>query len=176
MQQDILRVFRFTVRPLDENDPRSSGFLADARALGISNVKHIRVQDLYFIEGHLTPSDQVILADRLLSDPVTQAVDIHVLGEEASSAGEAWVVEVALRAGVTDPIAEQILRAAQVMHIQGVKRASTGLRFLIKGAALTQADIQLLAKRLLANPVTQRYELGVITPVISVRSGFFRPG
>ena len=73
-------------------------------------------------------------------------------------------MEVTLRAGVTDPVAEQIVRAAQVMNMDGVKRASTGLRFLINGGELTQADLHLLAKRLLSNPVIQRYELGKVLP------------
>ena len=73
-------------------------------------------------------------------------------------------MEVTLRAGVTDPVAEQIVRAAQVMNMDGVKRASTGLRFLINGGEMTQADLHLLAKRLLSNPVIQRYELGKVLP------------
>ncbi len=164
MLQDALRVYRFTVRPRSATDPRSDACLADAHALGFTGIQSIAVQDLYFIEGQLTPEDQKALAERLLSDPVTQAVQIGAVADGAQAGRQVWVVETALRAGVTDPVAEQIVRAARVMHIQGVRRASTGQRFLIHCPTLDEEGLHLLAKRLLANPVTQRYELGSIEP------------
>ncbi len=164
MTQESLRVFRFSIDTLAEHDPRSAGYLADARALGFHGIDQIKVQDLYFLEGCLRDADLPILANQLLSDPVTQQASWEEISGGAVPGQAGLIVEVTLRAGVTDPVAEQIVRAAQVMNMDGVKRASTGLRFLINGSELTQADLHLLARRLLSNPVIQRYELGKVSP------------
>jgi hypothetical protein len=53
------------------NDPRSSGLLQDAHALGLANVTGLECHNLYFIEGRLSAADLHRLAIELLSDPVT---------------------------------------------------------------------------------------------------------
>ena len=167
-------IYRFVVRSRHPNDPRSAGLLADARALGMEAVQRLNCQDLYFIEGRLQPGEgarpaEASLLAQLFSDPITQSVDWGHLfyGEQpaASQPPGVHVIEVALRPGVTDPVAEQIVRSAGVLGIQGVQRACTGLRFEIEGTALTENDLHSLAKRLLANPIIQRYALGEIEPV-----------
>lgn len=147
-------------------DPRAAGLLADAHALGITSLSGLECSDLYFIEGALSSDDQQRLATELLSDPVAQACSwrnsssreaiLHPSSREA-------ILEVALRPGVTDPVAEQIVRCAKVLGIQGVEHAATGQRFVLTGK-LKEKDVHTLAKRLLANPVIQRYALGEIEP------------
>jgi phosphoribosylformylglycinamidine synthase len=159
-------IFRFVTHQNRSNDPRSIGFLSNARALGISDVERIECADLYFIQGRLDPSQLDQLARQLLGDPVTQRVEWRPAGAHPVDPlpSEAWRVEVALRAGVTDPVAEQIVRAAHEIGIGALRQASTGQRFTIYGA-MDEADLHLLAGRLLANPVIQRYALGEIEPV-----------
>ncbi len=157
-------IIRFIVRPRESGDPRSQGYLADAHALGFERIDGLACQDLYFIEGNLLPADLEALGQKLLSDPVTELVEWHLAGPGGAAPAGEHLVEVALRPGVTDPVAEQIVRAAGVLKIKGVKRASTGLRFLIKGREITPADLDLLARRLLSNAVIQRYALGPIEP------------
>ncbi|NMB68804.1 MAG: phosphoribosylformylglycinamidine synthase subunit PurL [Chloroflexi bacterium] len=150
-------------------DPRSAGFLHDAHALGLTAVERIRCADLYFIQGRLTPAEVQVLAGRLLHDPITHTVmQLESAADRLPAAdsvpqGE-YIIEVALRPGVTDPVAEQIVRAARLLGISGVQAASTGLRFEISGAGLSEADCHLLAARLLSNPIIQRYTLGAIEP------------
>jgi phosphoribosylformylglycinamidine synthase II len=72
-------------------------------------------------------------------------------------------LEVALRPGVTDPVAEQITRASKVLGIHGIARAATGQRYVLRGE-LNADDLHSLARRLLANPVIQRYAFGEIEP------------
>jgi phosphoribosylformylglycinamidine synthase len=163
-----LAMYRFIVRPLNPNDPRSAGYLADSHALGLDSVEEIACQDLFFIEGNLAPGDAEQLGARLLSDPLTQAIECQRLDgmrdHPFAGAENRFAVEVALHPGVTDPVAEQIVRAAQVLGFQGVARASTGQRFVVSGINLDRDQVALLASRLLANPTIQRYELGVIQP------------
>jgi phosphoribosylformylglycinamidine synthase len=149
-------------------DPRSAGLLADAHALGLTRVSRLRRHDLFFIEGSLSPADQGRLAAELLGDPVTQTTQWRSVGQTpgvpARQTPGVFVIETALRPGVTDPVAEQIARAARELGIAGLERASTGQRFEV-GGRLSKDDLHLLARRLLANPVIQRYALGEIEPV-----------
>ncbi|HEY3310655.1 MAG TPA: phosphoribosylformylglycinamidine synthase subunit PurL [Anaerolineales bacterium] len=111
----------------------------------------------------MSQEDLQRLALELLTDPVVQTASWDELpAPTVPLASAETVLEVALRPGVTDPVAEQIVRAAHELGIEGVKRAATGLRFLIEG--LSEERINLLAKRLLANPVIQRWASGQITP------------
>jgi hypothetical protein len=63
-------IYRFIVCPLGPEDPRSAGLLKDAHSLGLSTVALVACQDLYFIQGALSPSELEQLAARLLHDPV----------------------------------------------------------------------------------------------------------
>jgi phosphoribosylformylglycinamidine synthase len=156
-------IYRFVIR-FNQPDPRSAGYLADAHALGFDDLQRLECQDLYFIEGQLSQEECRQLALKLLSDPVTQEFEYSVfdhLNARASNI-EFSMIEIALRPGVTDPVAEQIVRAAHELGFDGVHRASTGLRFLIEG--LTPERITRLAQRLLVNNVIQHWTLGEITP------------
>jgi phosphoribosylformylglycinamidine synthase len=155
------------VRSQLPRDPRAAALLADAHALGLARVMHFEIQELFFIEGDLAPSDQHRLAAELLSDPIAQASEwrsvdngvIRFLGADHHSR----VIETALRPGVTDPVAEQIVRCAHMLGIDQVQRAATGKRFIVYGD-LNDADYHTLAKRLLANDVIERYTIGPIEP------------
>ena len=167
-------VYRFVIKPNSANDPRSSGYLEDAHALGIHQVQEIKCFDLYFLRGDLSEKDVKILADHLLHNPVTQTVETTLLETTHNQNNRkeillpsSRVIEVALRAGVTDPVAEQITRAARLIGVTNLNAASTGLRFVVKGENLTDALLEQLAKRLLANAVIQYYNLGEILPSFS---------
>lgn len=161
-------VFRFEVQPLQDNDPRSLSYLNDAHALGLAEVKQICCYDLYFLRGNLTEVQLAEIANRLLFDPITHKVMWRQISPneltqvEPGKDGES--VEVALRPGVTDPVAEQILRAAHTLNTFDINAASTGQRFVVKGENITTPLLHQLAKRLFANDVIQHYALGSIFP------------
>lgn len=162
-------IYRVVVRPRQLADPRSIGYLRDAHVLGLTSVISLECHDLYFIEGQVSRADLQRLALELLSDPITQIAEWGRLFLGDSSPGldknDDCLIEVSLRPGVTDAVAAQIVRAARVIGIKGVRRASTGQRFLVRGQNLTEADLHTLARRLLANPTIQRYTLGEIEPI-----------
>lgn len=159
------RVHCLIVRSNLPADPRSAALLSDARALGLTQVTGLECQDLYFIEGHPAPPDLQRLAAELLGDPVAQTSDWRSVSGDGVDCFKGGVIETALRPGVTDPVAEQIVRSAKLLGIPGVERASTGQRFVVHGERLSDDDLHTLARRLLANPVTQRYTLGEIDPI-----------
>ena len=144
-----------------KSDPRNAGLLIDAHALGLNRVTDIQVQDLYFIEGELAEPDLKRLAAELLSDPVAQTAEWRSAGSDTKLNGQ--VIETARRPGVTDSVAEQIVRAAHELGIAPVRRAATGNSYCV-GGRLTTDDLRTLAERLLANSVIQLYKLGPIEP------------
>ncbi len=152
------------------NDPRNGGHLKDAHALGFWHLKSIQVQDLFFIEGQLSQEDSQQLALKLLSDPVTQVASWIELSPGGMSLSEpeddSVILEVALRPGVTDPVAEQLIRAAHELNVHGVHRAATGQRFVLCFDKNTDrmTTSQSIAKSLLANNVIQHWTIGEITP------------
>ena len=157
-----MSIYRFVTR-FANNDPRSAGFLSDAQILGFHELKRLECQDLYFIEGQLSQEDLQQLALNLLTDPVTQIASWDELpAPPAALASDTVMVEVALRPGVTDPVSEQIVRAAHELGFSGVHRASTGFRFLVAG--LSPERITRLSQQLLVNNVIQHWKMGEIAP------------
>jgi phosphoribosylformylglycinamidine synthase subunit PurSL len=155
-------MYRFLVKP-KFSDPRVDIYLSNARALGFNDLRRITLQDLYFVEGQLSQENCHQLALNLLTDPVTQEVawtELHML--PPAPEGDSVIVEVIFHPGVTDPVAEQIVRAAHKLGIEGICRAATGQRFLIEGT--DQRTAEKLAERLLANNVIQHWTVGEITP------------
>ncbi len=157
-----MSVYRFVIcsnRP----DPRSTGYLSNAQALGFHNLQRIECQDLYFVEGQLSQDECKQLALKLLIDPVTQSAAWDKLPAALSPRRQDTVmVEVALRPGVTDAVAHELVRAARELGFKGLSRAATGMRFLLYG--IDQATSENLAQRLLSNNVIQHWTLGEITP------------
>src|SRR5512138_2433752 len=119
-----MSIYRF-ISQFKISDPRADIYLSYARALGFNDLQRITCQDLYFVEGQLSQEICQQLALKLLTDPVTQSMTWTKLpaAPSASTAPMAplsaafepdtVMVEVALRPGVTDPVAEQIVRASR---------------------------------------------------------------
>ena len=135
----------------------------DARALGFEEIKLIQCQDIYFIEGQLSPEDCKKMALSLFTDPVTQSSEwVELPGARVVLDPDTSMVEVALRPGVTDPVADEIVRAARELGIMGVVRVSTGFRYFVQG--VDEEKVRELARRLLANMVIQRWTIGEFEP------------
>jgi len=161
-QGSAMQKYRFVVQ-FKRADTRSISFLKDALALGFNDLQRIECQDLYFIEGQLSQDDLQQLALKLLTDQVTQTATWDELPASlANPVSDTIMVEVALRPGVTDPVAHEIVRAAHELGFDGVHRAATGLRFVVEG--LQAEQVEKLAKQLLANAVIQHWTLDEITP------------
>ncbi|MCC6187657.1 MAG: phosphoribosylformylglycinamidine synthase subunit PurL [Anaerolineales bacterium] len=149
-------------------NPAAASLLADAHALGVLALTDLECYTLYFLEGDIPGSDLDRLSVEVLSDPVAQtsAWRSH-LGDGVAAFNNAGaqhhVIETAPRPGVTDRVAEEIARCAHMLGVASVRRAATGQRFVLHGV-LTDAERHFLARRLLANPVIQRYAFGPIEP------------
>ncbi|MDP2791239.1 MAG: phosphoribosylformylglycinamidine synthase subunit PurS, partial [Rectinemataceae bacterium] len=145
---------------------RSSAVIVrGAGRLGLVKVSAVLRSEIYFVSGNIAPGELDLLGRFLFSDPVTQSFRVEVcpLAEHAAKN----LVEIAYHPGVTDPVADEILRSARELGVSGIEAASTGQRYEIScadGSSLSTEELGLLASRLLANPVVQRYAVGPIEP------------
>ncbi|MGE3107177.1 MAG: AIR synthase-related protein [Phycisphaerales bacterium] len=130
------------------SDPIAESLQRDARSLGI-RVGSARTAHVYLFQGALTPVDLASLCSRVLVDPVTETAHIG----SSATPDHAQTIEVHPLPGVMDPVAQSVGSAA--LQIVGKPvQVSTGWRYDLGGITSEQAD--LLASRLLANPVIQR--------------------
>ena len=101
---------------------------------------------LYFLEGALSAEAVTQLSQQLLADPVTETFTVHSTFSYKPSISSENVhsIEVTLLPGVTDPAAENLVDAAHLLGINGLRRAATGQRYLLD-EPLTQTELEKLA-------------------------------
>ena len=157
---NTLERFRLIMR---DADPRAPQLLRGAEDLGVSNLSSVTVVDLVFIAGDLDDEARSTL-QTLLVDPLLQ-IGQWVHEDDVSHPTAARVVETALLPGVTDPVAAEIARVAQRAGVV-LRGVATGRRFELHGGmagdgrhALSDDNIALLATRLLANPIIERWSI-----------------
>ncbi|MCX7027329.1 MAG: phosphoribosylformylglycinamidine synthase subunit PurS [Spirochaetes bacterium] len=156
-------VYRCTIRELRPGSRSAAAILRVARRLGLGKVRAVRRSEIYFLRGNIAPGEFELLGRFLFSDPVTQSFEIASCPAAPKLGDQA--VEVAYHPGVTDPVAEEILRAAAELGISGLLAAATGQRFefdCAEGERLENAELETLASKVLANPVVQSFALGAI--------------
>jgi len=134
-------------------DARGQGLVRDINDLGIAGVSDVRVVDIYWLDAELKTEELELICGHLLADPVTQQYRYdHRPGFKPGSG--TYSVEVAYNAGVTDPVAETIIKAVADLGISGVRAAKTAQRYLISGQ-LDESELVVISSRLLVNPIIQ---------------------
>ena len=150
------KTFRVVVTPCQ---PTSNETLVKtAVQLGIPGVESILSGRIYFLRGEITQGEVEKIASEFLADPVTETATLDTLRHAQDAAQHATrntqhsAVEVTLLPGVTDPAAENLVRAASLLGIK-VTQAATGERYEIIGDGV---DMTALVERVLSNPVIQQ--------------------
>ncbi|WP_456475653.1 phosphoribosylformylglycinamidine synthase subunit PurS [Candidatus Pyrohabitans sp.] len=69
-----------------------------------------------------------------------------------------WEVRVSYKKGVQDPEGESTLYGLKMLGFDGVKEVHTAKLFIIEGD-YGREEIETMCRRLLANPVSQDYEI-----------------
>ena len=147
---------RLTITTIDP-DPRAAGYLAAAGHLGIELPGALRVADVVFIEAALDDDARRRLHD-VLVDPLLQRGDWDVPTTDG--------IEITLLPGVTDTAADDVVHAAQQLGIS-IDAAAIGRRIEFDGPTDAAIDAEIrdaLVRRLLANPVIERWADGTIDP------------
>lgn len=157
------RTFRVAVATEQERNER---FLKEAHHAGIIDLMAYRMIRLFFVQGTMSAGEVTRLGRELLADPVTETFTITTVDREASGTevsslfGGAYnhTIDITLLPGVTDPAAENLVRAAHLLGITSVQRAATGQRYLLSGTLSEQA-VRRLATEVFSNPVIQRFTI-----------------
>jgi phosphoribosylformylglycinamidine synthase len=145
---------RLTITSIDP-DPRARAFLAAIAQLGLPALDpdDVAVADLVFVDGPLGTDDLAALHDFLV-DPLLQ--------RGTWSIPDAPGVEVTYLAGVTDGAAAALMHAAAQLGVP-VKVAATGRRVEL-GRAIDTATADDIVRRIVANPIIERWVHGLIEP------------
>ena len=142
---------RLTIRSTAP-DPRAAGLAADAHALGLTEVTGIDVADVVFLGADLDASQRMAL-EAVLVDPLLQTGTWELPTEG---------IDTTLLPGVTDPATAAVEHAIRTIGMPPVPVA-TGTHVVVHGA-LTTEQHHTLARRLLANPVIERWAAAPIEP------------
>jgi phosphoribosylformylglycinamidine (FGAM) synthase PurS component len=113
-----------------------------------------RVSQLYILDGTLSKKDAELAAAELLEDPVLQTSEVRPVktaGNDKIPAVDVW-----LKQGVTDVVAETIEQSLKDFNIEGV-RARAGTRYAFPGLKETGL-LKTIAKNLI-NPLIHEYRI-----------------
>jgi phosphoribosylformylglycinamidine synthase II/phosphoribosylformylglycinamidine synthase I len=122
-----------------------------AHQMNISTLTGCQTARIFFVQGDLSVEDVYRLSRELLTDPVTETYQVDTVPHDD------LFIDVTLQAGVTDPVAENLIRAAGHLGIT-IAQAATGQRFILTGD-LSAADLHQLATKVFSNPVVQRHTI-----------------
>jgi len=153
-----VKQWRFEVfnRP-SVSDVHGNGVLDDIRELGITLVEAVQSAKVFLIEADFDKDFAERVARELLSDPVSEE---YYIGRSAAPAGlaRATLIEVHLKSGVTDPVAQSVMTAISDMGVAET-HVRTARKYVLLGE-IRPAQIETIAKRVLANDCIEDIVVG----------------
>ncbi len=153
-----MRQWRFEIfnRP-GSADVHGNSVLEDINELGISSVEAVQSAKVFLIEADFDGAFAKRLAKEVLTDPVCEECYIGRSGPPAGLA-KATLIEVHLKSGVTDPVAESVTSAIADMAV-AVNNVRTARKYILLGE-LTTSQIDTIAKKILANDCIEVVMIG----------------
>ncbi len=138
-------------------DTHGDSVLDDINELGIRNVEGVHFTQVYLIDGDFDRDFAERIAQELLCDTVCQE---YYIGRSGAPAGPmmATVVEVHLKSGVTDPVAQSVTAALKDMGA-GTAAVRTAGKYILLGQ-ITDSQRDTIARRVLANDCIEEVVYG----------------
>jgi len=139
------------------SDVQGKSVLEDIQELGINSVQAVQSAKVFLIEADFDKDFADHLARELLADPVYQE---YYLGRSGPPAGlaKATLIEVHLKSGVTDPVAESVMAAVADMGVKA-HNVRTARKYVLLGE-ITQRQTETIAKKILANDCIEDCVIG----------------
>ena len=139
------------------SDVHGSSVLEDIRELGISSVEAVQSAKVFLIEAEFDEDFAGRLGKELLADPVCEE---YYIGRSAAPAGlaKATLIEVHLKSGVTDPVAESVTAAISDMGM-AVNNVRTARKYILLGD-ISQSQTDTIARKILANDCIEDCVIG----------------
>jgi len=130
-------------------DVYGKAMLGSIRELAITSVENVFFARVYLIEADFDEAFAGRVARELLADPVCQD---YFIGRSSVPVGpsQATLVEVHLKSGVTDPVAESVLAAMKDMGAANVQSVRTARKYVLLGN-ISPDEMQTISRRALAN-------------------------
>lgn len=160
----------------EQPDGRALDLKAQVVEAGVVGVQRIRVSDLTFMRGDLSAAERERLVGELLVDSVVEGhcwwsreTVTELQADRLAVQSSCLAVDVGYRPGVTDPVAEHLLRRARALGIGSIEAVSTGRQYEFAGN-LARSDLQRIAEHVLCNDVIQTYTLGPMRPAFVPRA------
>jgi len=139
------------------SDVHGKSVFEDIRELGISSVEAVQSATVFLIEADFDKDFAQRLAKELLTDPVCEEYYIGRSGPPAGLA-KATLIEVHLKSGVTDPVAESVMAAVADMGVKA-DNVRTARKYVLLGE-ITQSQTDTIAKKILANDCIEDCVIG----------------
>jgi len=138
-------------------DVHGNGVLDDIRELGITSIEAVQSAKVFLIDADFEGDFAERVAKGLLSDPVSEE---YYIGRSAAPAGlaRATLIEVHLKSGVTDPVAQSVVTALSDMGV-APENVRTARKYVLLGE-VRPADIENISKRVLANDCIEDVVVG----------------
>jgi phosphoribosylformylglycinamidine synthase II len=136
-------------------DVHGNKVLEDIKALGIDTVQAVATSHVFLIDADVDETFASRIAKELLADPVCE--DVYT-GRRGITETNTTVIEVHLKSGVTDPVAQSVVTAIADMGVKGVS-VRTARQYVLQGSP-DQATIGVITKRVLANDCIEDCILG----------------
>ncbi len=131
--------------------------LEDIGELGIRSVEAVQSAKVFLIEAEFNKGFAERLAKELLTDTVCEDYYIGRSGKPAGLA-KATLIEVHLKSGVTDPVAESVMAAIADMGVTA-NNVRTARKYVLLGDISTK-QTDTIAKKILANDCIEDVIIG----------------
>jgi phosphoribosylformylglycinamidine synthase len=138
-------------------DVHGNSVLEDIKELGISSVEAVQSAKVFLIEADFDKPLAQRIGKELLADPVCEE---YYIGRSSAPAGlaKATIIEVHLKSGVTDPVAESVMAAIADMGVTA-DNVRTARKYVLLGD-ITQSQTDTIAKKILANDCIEDVIIG----------------
>jgi phosphoribosylformylglycinamidine synthase II len=141
-----VKQWRFEVfnRP-GRNDVNGRNVLSDIKELGIDSIQDVLSARVFLVEADFDTDFAGRLAGELLTDPVCE--NFHI-GKNAAPAGlaKATIIEIHLKSGVTDPVAESVMAAINDMG-KKCSTVRTARKYILLGE-ISEKQLKKIVRRL----------------------------
>jgi phosphoribosylformylglycinamidine synthase len=138
-------------------DVHGKSVLEEIKELQIGSVEAIQSAKVFLIEADFDEAFAKRLAKELLADPVCEEYYIGRSGPPTGLA-KATLIEVHLKSGVTDPVAESVMTAIADMGVT-VGNVRTARKYILLGE-ISQSHTNTIAKKILANDCIEDCVIG----------------
>lgn len=150
--------FLVELRPKkSEFDPMSRRIRAEIEENGCPpKDAEVMTERLFKISGHFSLEQMKSICDRLLVDPVVEKANVIDLKNTSSkpkkSLSKGWVLDIWPKPGVTDPVAESVIKGLRDLGYKGDFEALSAQRFIFPHVRDSRL-IKEIAQKFLSNPL-----------------------